>query len=330
MVDAFTKNNNNTTHSLIDVLVLTYNQEKYIAEAIESVLMQKTDFNFRIIIGDDCSTDRTREICIDYKEKYPDKIELVFHKQNFGAVKNFYITYQSCNAKYLAMLDGDDYWTSPIKLQKQIDFLENNGDYSACFHQVTQLNLNNNETKIIPVNIKKSNLEIEDIIALPTTGWIINTSSLVFRIQSLGILPKWFIKFNLGDWTLVLLSSINGKTFFLNEVMSTYRINSGGLMQSIQFANHKVIYTLLKIFKEFNSYTNYKFRNLIYIQLRYFLYQLILHYKNKKKWIICYYYTIEYNYYFIYLNHKKPVSVKQYVIVCLEWIRFLFRQVKTE
>jgi len=324
-------NNNKITESppLVNILILTYNQENYIAEAIESVLMQETVFRYRIVIADDHSTDKTQKVCSDYKLKYPDKIELIFHKKNLGAVKNFYTAYQSCNAKYLAMLDGDDYWTSHLKLQKQIDFLENNSDFSACFHPVHYLTLNSTENCIFPLNVKKNCLEIEDAIALPTTGWIIMTSSVIYRKQALGNLPGWFTKFKLGDWSLALLAAFHGKIFFLNEILGAYRVNSTSLMQSTHFANHKVILTLLGIFKEYNKHTNYQFRNLVYIQLQYLLYQLIQHDKNNKKWIGYYFHTIEYNYYCLYIRQKKPRSVKEFILFCIESPTLLFREVKT-
>ncbi len=315
---------------LVDILILTYNQEKYIAEAIESVLMQKTDFGYRIVIADDYSSDKTREICSDYKLKYPEKIELVFHKHNLGAVKNFYVAYQTCTAKYLAMLDGDDYWTNPLKLQKQIDFLENNDDFSACFHPVHYLSLNKTETQIFPLNVKKNTIEIEDIIALPTTGWIIMTSSVIYRKQALGVLPKWFIRFKLGDWSLALLAALHGKTFFLNEILGAYRVNAGGLMQSSQFANDKVIQTLIGIFKAYNIHSNYKFRDLIYKQLQYLLFQLIKHSKDQKNWFKHFYQSIEYNYYYIWLNQKKPSTAKEFIVFILHSPKLLFRKVTTE
>ncbi|MGE0636642.1 MAG: glycosyltransferase [Bacteroidia bacterium] len=323
-----TKNQNIGFTPLVNILILTYNQENYIAEAIESVLMQKTDFSYRIVIADDYSTDKTRKICSDYKLKYPDKIELVFHMQNLGAVKNFHTAYQYCTAKYLAMLDGDDYWTSPLKLQKQIDFLENNTDFSACFHQVHYLTLNGNENIIFPQNIKKEILEIDDIIALPTTGWIIMTSSVIYRKQDLGVLPNWFNKFKLGDWSLILLSALNGKIFFLNEVLGAYRINAGSLMQSSALSNIIVIKTLISIFKEFNKHANYKFKLLIYKQLQYLLFQLLQHYKDKKKWIHYYILTIEYNTYTVRVNHKKVNNLKDFLLLCFAYIRILPREVK--
>lgn len=109
---------------MLDVAIVTYNQEKCIAQTIESVLMQKTNFPFRIIIGEDCSTDNTLQICKSYAHKYPTKIVLLENAQNIGLVKNYNAVFTACTAKYLAILEGDDFWTDEYKLQKQVDILE--------------------------------------------------------------------------------------------------------------------------------------------------------------------------------------------------------------
>eukprot|EP01136_Pigoraptor_vietnamica_P036997 Opistho-1_new@104331 len=129
----------------IAIWMVTYNHENYIAQAIESVMMQQTNFTYQLFIGEDCSTDKTRAICVSLKEKYPDKIELILQKENIGANKNALQVYHACfqsGAKHIAMLEGDDYWTDPLKLQKQMDWLEGNPDYVLCFHKISVLRPN--------------------------------------------------------------------------------------------------------------------------------------------------------------------------------------------
>src|ERR1700739_2391661 len=111
---------------LISVCMITYNHEKYIAQAIESVLAQKTNFPVELVIGDDYSTDSTRKICLDYKKKHPDILKLRFPDKNMGMMPNFIANLKECDSRYIALLEGDDYWTDPYKLQKQFDFLEAN------------------------------------------------------------------------------------------------------------------------------------------------------------------------------------------------------------
>jgi|LSQX01.2.fsa_nt_gb glycosyltransferase involved in cell wall biosynthesis len=116
---------------MLSVGMLTYNHEKYIAQAIDSILMQEVNFDYEIVIADDCSTDNTREIILDYQKRYPDIIKPLFQEKNLGSQKNANALRTACSGKYRATLEGDDYWISPSKLQKQVDFLENNPDYVA-------------------------------------------------------------------------------------------------------------------------------------------------------------------------------------------------------
>lgn len=120
---------------LVAIWMVTYNHENYIEKAIESIMMQECDFSYKLYIGEDFSSDKTRQICKRLKTKYSNKIELVLNSENFGAVKNSFEIFNRCkksNAKYIAICEGDDYWTDPYKLQKQVNFLENNLDYSVC------------------------------------------------------------------------------------------------------------------------------------------------------------------------------------------------------
>ena len=112
------------TEPLVSVKMLAYNHAPYIAQAIEGILQQKTNFPFELVIGEDCSTDGTREIVFEYQKKYPDIIRVITSDQNVGTKKNGYRTLKACRGKYVALCEGDDYWHNPLKLQKQVDYLE--------------------------------------------------------------------------------------------------------------------------------------------------------------------------------------------------------------
>lgn len=119
----------------LSVILITYNHEKYIRKALDSVLAQETDFPFEIVIGEDCSPDDTKNIVKEYRDNYPDKIRLVHREKNTGRpTLNVYETTMKCKGEYLAYLEGDDYWTDTKKLQKQVDFLESHKEYIACTH----------------------------------------------------------------------------------------------------------------------------------------------------------------------------------------------------
>lgn len=116
--------------------MLTYNQERYINEAIRSVMLQETNFPFELVIGNDASTDCTGTICADWQKKYPEQIVLFNRKKNLGLQQNFIQTYAQCRGQYIAICEGDDFWTDKRKLQIQADFLDTHPDYSTCFHRV--------------------------------------------------------------------------------------------------------------------------------------------------------------------------------------------------
>ena len=120
---------------ILSVITIAYNHEHYIRRCIESVLMQQVNFPIEFIIADDCSTDGTRAICEEYAAKYPGIIRLISSDHNVGAVENEQRAFLAAKGKYIATCEGDDYWTDPLKLQKQVDFLESHPDYSVCFHR---------------------------------------------------------------------------------------------------------------------------------------------------------------------------------------------------
>ena len=118
---------------LVSVVVMAYNIERYISEALESILMQRAPFDYEIVVGEDCSTDNTRGILKSYAERYPGRFKLILRERNLGLVANFRDALDSCSGKYIAMCDGDDYWTDPEKLRKQVGFLESRPEYGIVF-----------------------------------------------------------------------------------------------------------------------------------------------------------------------------------------------------
>lgn len=127
---------------LVSIVCITYNHEPFISQCIEGFLMQKTNFKFEILINDDASTDKTQDIIKEYESKYPDIIKPIYQTENQyskGVHPWFDILFPIAKGKYIALCDGDDYWTDPLKLQKQVDFLESNDKYSVCCHLYSEL-----------------------------------------------------------------------------------------------------------------------------------------------------------------------------------------------
>jgi glycosyltransferase involved in cell wall biosynthesis len=227
--------------------MLTYNQQEYIAQAIESVLMQETNFNYQLVIGEDCSTDQTKEICKKYAAKNPDKIKLLLNERNLGLGANYVKTYKECTGKYVAICDGDDYWTDPLKLQKQVDFLEKNKDFSLVYtlnnNSYPNGELTNFRNKFIPNNF-------EDLVK----GNYIASVTALFRNEKLS--PDLAYKipsFPYGDWpTYLLILRNGGKIKLLTKVTAVYRKDFGTstklrkertLLGEINLRILKVLYT---------------------------------------------------------------------------------------
>lgn len=208
----------------VDVLMMAYNHASFIAQAIESVMNQKTNFDFRLIIGEDCSTDNTFAICKSYAEKYPDKILLASQSVNIGHHKNFVHIYNLTTAPYIALCEGDDYWIDEHKLQIQVDFLENHPDFVICFHPVEEIS--NDGSKKISNQGQKQVSDIEDLI----NGWYMNTASYMFRNQRRIHFPEWFYKSKATDLCFhILIAEHGGKIHFIDKVMAVYRRHSGGV-----------------------------------------------------------------------------------------------------
>ena len=219
----------------VSVSLITYNHQEYIGQAIESVLRQQVNFTYEIIIGDDCSSDGTREVLQKYQRKYPDIIQLVLHPRRYrgvpGRLNNITNLY-ACRGQYVAMLDGDDYWTNEHKLQQQVDFLDQYPDYSMSFHDAAIVSANQSfedflcsqQSRIFQAD---NTFTLEDVIAKSSFA---PTSSIVFRNGLIGEFPDWFWKIVSADYALQLLLADRGKLKYFNQVNSVYLIRSHGFM----------------------------------------------------------------------------------------------------
>lgn len=163
-------------NNILSVWVVTYNQEKYISQCLDSILEQKTNFEFEIVIGEDHSTDSTREICEQYAKKY-NNITLLPLEDNLGLVKNWERTLNACTGKYVAMCEGDDFWTNENKLQVQVDFLESNPAFSISFHKVNVFFEGGVTEHKLFEHLEEREFSAEEVY----DKWTILTGSVVFR-----------------------------------------------------------------------------------------------------------------------------------------------------
>lgn len=220
--------------------MITYNHEKFIREAIEGVLMQDCDFEIELIIANDCSNDKTDDVIQNILEKHPKAswIKYIKQEENFGMMPNFIFAMRQCIGQYIALCEGDDYWTDPLKLQKQVDFLDSNPDYVLCFHQVDVLKTNG---EIIDDFITKVPENYETIETLARLGNYIHTPSVVFR----NIIKEFPFEFELtpiGDYFLYMMLVEHGKLKYLEDKMAVYRYNVGvfSQMTGLKIANSNV------------------------------------------------------------------------------------------
>lgn len=213
---------------VVAVWMVTYNHASFIRQAIESVMDQETTFSYVLYLGEDASVDDTPAICKELQGRYGTKIKLYLNKENLGATRNGIKMYEECfssGAKYVALLEGDDYWMDRHKLQKQFEFMERNPEYSACFGQCRVLNLITGTIDRDYTPKVESKLELADIL----NKHMIPTSSFFFRRSMVPIIPKMMIDVISGDIFIETLLSIKGPIRFMNEYFSTYRKHHGGL-----------------------------------------------------------------------------------------------------
>ncbi len=256
----------------VSICCITYNQEKYIRDAIESFLSQKTNFKYEIIIRDDASTDNTAKIVKEYEEKYPDIIHGIYEKVNGfkrGVKRAINVTFEIAKGKYIAICEGDDYWTDENKLQIQYDYMEKHPDCSFCFHNavIYDEEVKKNTVNFIPrykkqlKYLKKDNIynvgELALLDQIPTASYFFYNSNNW---------PNWFFNCIVGDLPLQLIRTNDGYAYYIDKVMSAYRIGTNiSMMDKFRRENsdvNKVINRIngyIYIYKNVNEMTDYKY-----------------------------------------------------------------------
>lgn len=246
---------------LVSIICITYNHEDYISTAIEGFLMQRTNFEFEILIGDDYSKDNTQQIIKSYINRFPDKIKLITSGKNIGARNNLKRTWEEAKGKYIAICEGDDYWTDEYKLQKQIDYMEANLECSLCCHNVEIYN----ETLKKKVGIFKECIDkkffVKDVII--NGGGFLPSASLVYRKEIIDNLPEWYMNVSVGDYPLQMIASTYGYVYFMKDIMAVYRLNVPGSWTNSNYYSKKskdkeIKYRkgIIEILDRFNEYSN--------------------------------------------------------------------------
>lgn len=206
---------------LVSVILLTFDHQDFIVQCLDSVLAQKTDFDFEILIGEDHSSDHTAKICQDYAKNHPERIKLLKRDHNLGLPENLIQTIAEAKGTYIAFQEGDDYWTNPLKLQHQVDILKKDDQLLACTHNVRVLG-NKGEALLIKQPLNEYKLkDAEKGRIFHTNSWLVKKDALPdFKLYT-GLLICW-------DILMELKILEKGKVYCINDTYSIWRKHSGG------------------------------------------------------------------------------------------------------
>jgi glycosyltransferase involved in cell wall biosynthesis len=276
--------------------MITYGHDQFISQAIEGVLMQKCDFDIELIIANDCSPDNTDLVVKKIIEEHPNRnwIKYVKHKTNLGMLPNFIWALEQTKGKYIALCEGDDYWTDPLKLQKQVDFLEVNPDFVMTTHRVDELKDNVILSADWRWNLKKTNYILQDYLY----QLFFHTSSVVYRNMQL---PRYINNKEILQGDIAVFSYILsfGRMHYFEDIMSVYRKHIGGVSNSFKHKDSlRNKDSKIFIYNQLNVVTNFRFNNFIkcniaienQIYLMYTTSNFRLH--RYKYWILKIYYRI--------------------------------------
>ena len=221
---------------LVSICCLTYCHKSYISQCIEGFLMQETSFEYEIIVHDDASNDGTREILEEYALKYPTIFKLILQDENqySKGIDVMSILFSYATGKYIAMCEGDDYWTDPLKLQKQVDFLEKNPDYVMCSHRFYQLNQSTGDITDDWYGMLLNNVHYNSDTIISFKEWYTQPVTILFRKSSLD-LTKFKLYKQTRDLVLVYHILQSGSGVMLNESMAVYRKHKGGIWTGISY-----------------------------------------------------------------------------------------------
>lgn len=274
---------------MVSIICTCYNHEKYIKSALDSFLNQKTNFTFEVLVHDDASTDKSAEIIREYERKYPNIIKPVYQLENqyskgIGIASSY--LFPRAAGKYIALCEGDDYWIDQYKLQKQIDFLENNKDYVACVHNTYQENQLINKRRVMFTKRDKE-LTLADVINGGSVSY--HTSSLVYRKEYAFDRPLFtslMKDVGVGDFPAAVYFALSGRIMYFGEIMSVYRYFTVGSWSARLAANTQreisISMKAIQMLKAANEWSEYAYNSVFSDGILYQEY-LMLGYQKKYK-----------------------------------------------
>ena len=241
----------------VSVAMFAYNHEKFIAQALSSILAQRVNFEYEIIVGEDCSTDATREIVKDFQRRYPQKIIPLLRERNVGRWRNLQEVLAACRGQYMAILEGDDYWVRDDKLQTQVDFLDAHPDHTVCCTRALLVTGPSAAGTTVGPQIPEGSYEMTNLF----DNNFIMTCTVMYRWGSLGLLPDWLQGLKFRDWPLHILVARSGKIRLMNEVMSAYRVHAGGVWSSLTDAQREK--AIMEMLATVDKHLEYRYTGII-------------------------------------------------------------------
>jgi glycosyltransferase involved in cell wall biosynthesis len=237
----------------VNILIPTYQHARFIARTIEGCLMQQTTFPFDLVIGDDGSTDGAPEVIRRYAAQYPGRIRAFLHPENLGPVEprelggknNVRFLFEQCEAPYIALCEGDDYWTDPGKLQRQVAFLDARPEYALCFHNVTVHYEDGTPSHPFNEPLGRTTFSLDDLL---TDRWFVPTCSTLFRNTYRAGFPDWFHRMAGGDLGIFILAAEHGLLHYHAEIGGVYRRHRGGLSNQHTALNRGYLQNRLELF----------------------------------------------------------------------------------
>lgn len=253
-----------TTEPMVSIVCTSYNHGDYLAEAIESFLMQKTDFDVEILIYDDASTDHSPRVIKQYENQFPSLIKPIYQTENqySKGVRVELFNHNRAAGKYIAVCEGDDYWTDPYKLQKQVDYMEAHPACSMTVHAADRV-LSDKKKVLSTVRPEHDNAIFSVERVIEGGGDLIATNSMVYSKEKIPTLAPFYLNAAVGDYPLVILAALRGTVDYLDDNMSAYRVGVKGswtereLATSMKRINH--YHDMEKMFDEINEYTHFAY-----------------------------------------------------------------------
>lgn len=248
---------------LVNVLIPTFQHARFVAQTIEGCLGQQTSFDFNLVIGDDGSIDGAPEVIRRYAAQHPDRIRAFLHPENLGPKEprelggknNVLFLFGQCTAPYIALCEGDDYWTDPYKLQKQVDFLETHPAYALRFHNVRVTYEDGSPSHPFNEPLGRNTFTLDDLFA---DRWFVPTCSTLFRNVFRDGFPDWYHRMAGGDLGIFILAAAHGKLHYDPEIGGVYRRHRGGLSNQHTVVNRFYLQNRLELFNELNAYFGYR------------------------------------------------------------------------